>query len=63
MAKADLATFYKVLKHFVFHDRTNIYPKDQINRDLLLTLETKKVRACVKMNQVNSVLKLQVLPS
>lgn len=56
MAKADLATFYKILKYFVFHDRINIYPQDQINRELLLTLETKKVRSCFKMNQLHSVL-------
>lgn len=42
MAMADLATFYTILKHFIFCDRINIYPQDQINHELLLTLETKK---------------------
>lgn len=26
IARAELATFYKILKHFVFCDRINIYP-------------------------------------
>lgn len=42
MAKAGLATFYKILKYSVFHDRINSYPQDQINPELLLTSETKK---------------------
>lgn len=48
MAKADLATFYEILKHFSFCDRINIYPQDQINHALLLTLETKKLEPVSK---------------
>lgn len=43
MAKAELDTFYEILRHFSFCDRTNIYPQDQINRALLLTLKTKEL--------------------
>lgn len=42
------ATFYKILKYFAFCDRINIYPQDQINRELLLTLETKKLGSVLK---------------
>lgn len=43
MAKAELDTFYEILRHFSFCDRTNIYPQDQINHALLLTLKTKEL--------------------
>lgn len=48
MAKAGLATFYETLKHFSFYDRINIYPQDQINHALLLTLKTKTLEPISK---------------
>lgn len=63
MAKVNLATFYKILKHFVFHVGFNIYPQDQSNHQQLLTLETEKARTYFKMKLLNSVLKLQIFPS